>query len=423
MPHGAAMHALVARLYPICRSITGDGVRETLRILQEQAPIEIREVPTGTPVFDWTVPQEWNVRDAWVKDSRGERIIDFRAHNLHVLNYSTPVEGTFSLAELRPHLHSDPAHPDRIPYRTSYYQANWGFCLPHAQAQALPEDRYEVRIDATLADGSLTYGECFVPGRDEGAGEVLVSTHVCHPSLANDNLSGIAVAVALIGRLREAPPRLGYRFLFIPGTIGSITWLALNEARLGAIRHGLVLANLGDPGRLHYKRSRRGAFVDRAAAHVLGRRDGRVLDFVPYGYDERQYCSPGIDLPVGCLSRTPWGRFPEYHTSADDLDFVRPEALADSLDALAGIVAVLERDRTWRNLAPKGEPQLGRRGLYDAIGGRSDAQARQMAMLWVLNLSDGTHGLLDIAERAGLDFALVADAAETLAEHGLLADP
>jgi aminopeptidase-like protein len=421
MDPGAGMHALIARLYPICRSITGDGVRETLRILQERAPIEIREVPTGTAVFDWTVPQEWNIRDAYIKDSRGNRVVDFRAHNLHVLNYSTPVHATLSLAELRSHLYSDPAHPDRIPYRTSYYQPNWGFCLPHARAEALPDDRYEVMIDATLADGSLTYGECFLPGSDPEAGEVLMSAHVCHPSLANDNLSGIAVAAALIGQLREAPHRLGYRFLFVPGTIGSITWLARNEARLGAIRHGLVLANLGDPGPLHYKRSRRGAAIDRAAAHVLGRRDGRMLDFTPYGYDERQYCSPGLNLPVGCLSRTPWGRFPEYHTSADDLGFVRPEALADSLDALAEIVGVLERDRAWRNLMPKGEPQLGRRGLYDAIGGRSDAKARQMAMLWVLNMSDGTASVLDIAERAGLGFALVADAAETLAAHGLLA--
>lgn len=418
---GAAMKALIARLYPICRSITGEGVRETLGILREEIPLEIHEVPSGTPVFDWVVPDEWVIHDAFVKDAAGERIIDFQAHNLSVVNYSRPFKGTLTLDELRPHLHAEAEHPDWIPYRTSYYQENWGFCLPWNRLQAMGPGPYEVEIDAEVKPGSLTYGECFIEG--ESAEEVLVSAHCCHPSLANDNLSGIAVAVELIKGLMAAKPRLSYRFIFIPGTIGSITWLALNEARLSAIKAGLVAVNLGDPGIMHYKKSRRGdALIDRAAAHVLkARGDHRVEDFSPYGYDERQFCSPGIDLPVGCLSRTPYGRFPEYHTSADNLDLVRAEALGNSLAAFREIFAVLERDGTWLNLSPMAEPMLGRRGLYAAIGGRSDTKDRQMAMLWVLNQSDGRHSLLDIAEKAGLPFALIADAAEVLAAHDLLA--
>jgi aminopeptidase-like protein len=417
---GREMHRLIAELFPICRSITGDGVRETLAILGREAPITVHEVPSGTPVLDWVVPPEWTIRDAWVKNAAGERVVDFRACNLHLVSYSVPVRAEMTLAELRPHLHSDPAHPDWVPYRTSYYKEDWGFCLAHRVLEALPEGRYEVVIDSTLAPGSLTYGECFLPG--ESAEEVLFSAHVCHPSLANDNLSGLAVATRLIGRLMARRRRLSYRFVFAPGTIGAITWLARNEARLGAIRHGMVLSNLGDGGGLHYKRSRQGdAGVDRAAALTLARRGGVVLDFEPYGYDERQYCSPGFDLAVGCLSRTPYGRFAEYHTSADDLSLVRPEALADSLEAVEAVVEVLERDGTYLNVNPKGEPMLGRRGLYAAIGGAPDAKERQLALLWVLNLSDGRHSLLDVAERSGLGFAAVAGAADALLAHDLLA--
>jgi aminopeptidase-like protein len=418
---GQAMHELVAELFPICRSITGEGVRETLRILGRDLPIAVHEVPSGTAVLDWTVPPEWTIRDAYVADSRGTRVLDFRASNLHVVSYSRPVRATMTLEDLRPHLHSDPAHPDWIPYRTSYYKEDWGFCAGHHVLEALPEDRYEVVIDSTLAPGSLTYGECFLPGATPD--EVLLSAHICHPSLANDNLSGLAVASFLIRRLLQRERRYGYRIVFAPGTIGAIAWLARNEGMLAAIRHGLVLSNLGDPGPMHYKRSRRGdAAVDRAAVLTVGGEPGScILDFEPYGYDERQYCSPGFDLPVGCLSRTPYGRFPEYHTSADNLDLVRPEALADSLAMLDRILTVLERDATYVNLSPKGEPMLGRRGLYASIGGQSDAQTRQLALLWVLNLSDGQHSLLTVAERSRLGFAAIADAADALEAGGLLA--
>jgi aminopeptidase-like protein len=422
MTTGQELFAMVAELYPICRSITGDGVRATLEIVGRELDLEVHEVPTGTQVLDWTVPREWNVRDAWVAGPDGKRVIDFQDSNLHLVSYSVPVRATMPLAELRQHLFTLPEQPDWVPYRTSYYAEGWGFCASQRLVDSLPEGDYEVCVDTILGDGHLTYGEHLVEGRTED--EVLVSCHVCHPSLANDNLSGITVATRLAGMLAEARPRYSYRFLFIPGTIGSITWLARNEDRLHRIRHGLVLACVGDPGGFTYKRSRRGdAEIDRAVAHVLERsgRDHRVVDFTPYGYDERQYCSPGFDLPVGCLSRSSYASYPEYHTSADDLDLVRPEHLQDSLETCWEVVQVLEGNRRYLNLSPKGEPQLGKRGLYGSIGGRSDAEERQMAMLWLLNQSDGDHSLLDVADRAGLPFALVAEAAKALEDAGLLA--
>lgn len=419
---GEAMYRLIERLYPICRSITGDGVRETLAAIREHVPLEVHEVPSGTPVLDWTVPKEWNIRDAWVKDASGRRVIDFRASNLHVVGYSVPVRRRLSLAELKPHLHTLPDHPDWIPYRTSYYQESWGFCLAHNRLLALEEGEYEVEIDSTLSDGALTYGELVLPGEQEE--EFLLSCHVCHPSLCNDNLSGIALATFLAARLAaRRARRCTYRFLFIPGTIGSITWLARNEPAVARIRHGLVVNCVGDGGPFTYKRSRRGdAEIDRAASHVL-RHSGRaydVIDFFPYGYDERQYCSPGFNLPVGALSRTTHGHYPQYHTSADDLGFVRPGALAESLELYEAVIDVIERNRRYRNLSPKGEPQLGRRGLYRALGaGRSSED--EMAVFWVLNLGDGEHDLLAVAERARMPFPAIARAADALAATGLLA--
>lgn len=413
------MPALIARLYPICRSITGDGVRETLRILSEQIPLEVREVPSGTTVFDWTVPREWNIREAWIKDSTGQKLIDFHKLNLHVVSYSSPIRQRMRLATLREHLFTIPEHPGVVPYRTSYYEENWGFCLSEEQLSRFDEEQeYEVLIDSSLQDGRLTYGEVLLPGEQKE--EVLFSCHTCHPSLADDNLSGIAVAVALAQRVASFPRRYSYRFLFVPGTIGSITWLARNEDTLARIQHGLVLTCVGDASNLTYKRSRRGnAEIDRAFAHVL-QHSGEphsVIDFFPYGYDERQYCSPGIDLPVGCLMRARHGEFPEYHTSADNLDFVRAEALADSFAKCLAVIELLEGNRIYLNKKPKGEPQLGRRGLYAGIGKRD----HELAYLWVLNLSDGKHSLLDIAERANLPFAAIKSAATALSATDLLA--
>lgn len=417
---GRELHAFAAELYPICRSITGAGIRQTLEKIGERIPLEKVHVPTGTRVFDWTVPKEWNIRDAYIKDSRGRRVVDFQKSNLHVLNYSTPIRAHMKLGELKPHLFTIPEQPDRIPYRTSYYKEDWGFCLSHNQLLAMSEDLYEVAIDSSLENGQLTYGECFLRG--ERTGEVLISCHVCHPSLADDNLSGLAVATFLAKLLSECPRRYSYRFLFIPGTIGAITWLAQNRQIAERIEHGLVLTCVGDSGGFHYKKSRRGnAEIDRATAHVLKHQDEpfEILEFSPYGYDERQYCSPGFNLPVGCLMRSVWGTFPEYHTSADDLDFIHPASLAGSLRLCAAIVGILENNRKYRNLNPFCEPQLGRRKLYRATGGGA-IQEETNARLWVLNLSDGEHSLLDIAERSGIGFPRVREAADVLLKGGLL---
>jgi aminopeptidase-like protein len=419
---GEEMHALLRDLYPLCRSITGDGLRKTLRMLGAGLPMSIEEVPSGTSVLDWEVPDEWNVRKAYIARENGERVVDFADNNLHVVQYSMPIDRIVPIEELRKHLHSLPEAPDRVPYRTAYYAKTWGFCLAHHMLEGMTDPAYRVRIDSTLAPGHLSYGELFLPGASED--EVLLSIHCCHPSLANDNLSGMVVARALAQRLSPRARRLSYRFLFIPGTIGSITWLARNEDRTGRIRHGLVLSCLGDKGGLTYKKSRRGdAMIDRTVAHVLKHHGGayRTMPFIPYGYDERQYCSPGFNLPVGCLMRSPNGTFPEYHTSGDDLDFVRPESLSDSLAVLTKIVEILEKDGVYRNTSPKGEPQLGRRGLYRPIGGQQDAaDYDQLVLLWALNLSDGEHSLLDIATRAERPFAMVRAAADALMKAGLL---
>jgi aminopeptidase-like protein len=420
---GAQMHRLIERLYPICRSITGDGVRETLDVVGELLPLERHEVPSGTDVFDWKVPKEWNIRDAYVADASGRRVVDFRQLNLHVVNYSVPVRRTMSLDELRPRLYSLPQFPDRVPHRTSYFNEDWGFCLRHRDLELLEPGEYEVVIDSTLEDGSLTYAECVIPGETDD--EVLLSTHVCHPSLCNDNLSGIALATFLARHLLDRPNRRTYRLLLIPGTIGSITWLARNREALDRIRCGLVLSTAGDAGPLHYKRTRSGSSeIDQAVIHSLAHsgKQYEVRDFEPYGYDERQYSSPGIGLEIGSLTRTPYGQFDEYHTSADDLDFVRPDALEDTLEQHISALAVLDGNGRYVNLRPHGEPQLGRHGLYAALGGRKGDNSAELAVLWVLNFSDGDHSLLDIADRAGLPFAAVRAAADALLEVDLLAD-
>ena len=479
---GRSMMDLAAELYPIPRSLTGDGVRETLERIARRIPLETHELPTGTPVLDWTVPKEWNPREAWIRDPSGRRVVDFADHSLHLVGYSVPVHCQLSLNDLRPRLHSLPDQPDLIPYRTSYYEETWGFCLPHRLLESLPDGEYEVFIDASLEDGSMTWGECLLPGSTTE--EVVISSHVCHPQLANDNLSGIAVAVHLAQALAAVPERrYSYRFLFAPGGIGAIAWLARNRDRLDTFRHGLIAANLGDAGSFHYKKSRRGdAEIDRAVVAGLAELGEELVteDFFPFGYDERQYCSPGFDLPVGVLTRTPWGQYPEYHTSGDDLSFVRADALAGSLGAYLATATVLEEgqgapaghprargrahglvrgwrgsappgfwpaaaeggqkganrsgpdarsaqagsrrtagDRRYRNLEPFGEPQLGRRGLYGGLGG-AGRKDREIAMLWVLNQSDGENSLLDIAERSEMPVEVVAEAADALREAGLL---
>jgi len=411
---GAEAHALVERLYPFCRSLTGDGVRKTLRVLQEIIPVEIHEVPTGTRAYDWIVPDEWNVTDAYVLDARGRRVIDFRASNLQLAGYSVPVDAQVTKAELLEHLFTDPDHPDHVPYRHFYYQQGWGFCVTRAQREALDDPVYRVRIDSRLAPGSLTYGEFVVPGQQSG--EVVISTHTCHPSLCNDNLSGIVTSALLAREIARSPGRIGYRFLFVPATLGPLVWLSRNEAIVSRTVGGLVVAGVGDPGPFTYIRSRRGdAPIDRAVAHVFAHATGEassIREFAPTGYDQRQYCSPGFDLPMGCFMRTPNGEYPEYHTSADNPDFVTPSALGESWRVMRLALEILDEDRTFVNLSPKGEPRLGPRGLF--------ADAERLGLFWILNFSDGRHSLLDIAERAQLPFWQLREGARRLEDCGLL---
>jgi len=420
---GMEMFRLIERLYPICRSITGNGVRETLKILKDYIRLEVHEVPSGTQVFDWTVPKEWNISDAYLKNSKGKKVIDFKKSNLSVVSYSHPIKKLISLDELKKHLFTLPDHPEWIPYRTSYYQEDWGLCLSQKQFLELDEREYEVCIDSVLENGYLTYGEYYIQGKEKE--EVLISCHICHPSLCNDNLSGIALATHLAQKLSSTTTRYSYRFLFIPGTIGAITWLAMNENRATLIKHGLVFTGVGDSGNITYKKSRRGnAEIDRAAAHVLqhSNRPHQIIQFFPYGYDERQYCSPGFNLPVGCFMRTPHGQYQEYHTSADNLGFIKIESLADSFISAWMIFQVLEGNKKYKNTNPKCEPQLGKRKLYDSVGGQSKRVIDQLAMLWVLNMSDGLHSLLDIAIIAELPFSSIRLAADSLLEKKLLSE-
>ena len=418
---GSQIYKLIEELYPICRSITGNGVRKTLSIIGKHIPIAVHEIPTGTKAFDWQVPKEWNIRDAYIKDKSGKRIVDFNELNLHVLNYSMPVNKKLPLNELKKHIFTLPDRPEWVPYRTSYYQENWGFCMSHNQLESLPDEEYEINIDSSLEPGHLSYGEFFIPGESED--EILISTHICHPSLCNDNLSGISIAAYLAKILSEKKNKYSYRFLFIPGTIGSIVWLSRNEQNIHKIKHGLVITLLGDKSDFSYKKSRRGnAEIDHVVDHYFKSIDVPLnsIDFFPYGYDERQYCSPGFNLPVGCLTRNPHGEFPEYHTSADNLDFVKPEKLEESLNRLMDILFILDNNSYYINTNPKCEPQLGKRGLYDKIGGSNESKNMQLAVLWILNQSDGNNSLLDIARKANIEFRIIYKAAKALIDGGLL---
>ncbi|WP_431323948.1 DUF4910 domain-containing protein [Rhizobium sp. YTU87027] len=419
---GPAIYALASRLFPICRSITGSGVRETINILREYVDIELHEVATGTKVFDWVVPPEWNIRDAYIRDAAGRKVVDFARTNLHVMSYSRNVRKVMPLSELKEHIYTLPAQPDLIPYKTAYYIDDWAFCMSHSQFLELADGDYQVVIDSTKADGHLSYGEFL--HRGTSGREVLLSAHICHPSLANDNCSGLAVLTHLAQLLRGRNTRYSYRFLFAPGTIGSLTWLFRNEDRLGSIDHGLVVSCIGDGGGPIYKKSRRGnAIIDRLMARIsCAETLMTVQDFSPYGYDERQFCSPGFNMPVGLLQRSAFGTFAQYHTSADDLDFIRPEHLASSFQMLIDVIDALEGNWIPLNLSPKGEPQLGKRGLFATVGGHKTNTVKTMAYLWVLNLADGKHSLLDIAERASMVFSEISEAAARLRDAGLLAD-
>jgi len=418
---GEEIYGLIKRLFPICRSITGNGVRETLKIINEHIPIEIKEVPSGTKVFDWEIPNEWNIKDAYIKNSNGEKIVDFAKSNLHVLHYSIPIKKKIKFVDLKEHLYSLPEQPDLIPYLTSFYNENWGFCLSHKQLESMKDEEYEICIDSTLEKGHLTYGEYNLKGESEE--EVLLSCYVCHPSICNDNLSGVSLLTFLAKKMSGMKLRYSYRFLFIPETIGAITWLSMNEKNIFKIKHGLVATCLGDPGNSTYKKTRDGdSEIDKVVEKVLieSEKPFKILDFWPSGSDERQFSSPGFNLKVGSLMRTVYGQFPEYHTSADNLDFVRPKFLEDSFHKYINSIFILEHNLTYRNLNPKCEPHLGKRGLYSTIGGKKHEGVDEMAIMWVLNMSDGDNSLLDISYKAKINFIQIKKAADTLFQNNLL---
>ena len=422
---GSEAMALAERLYPLRRSLTGEGVRATLEALAEVIPLDITEVPSGTRVFDWEVPPEWNVGEGWIADAAGRRLVQLADHPLHVLGYSEGVAGRFRGSELQEHLWSLPDDPTLIPARTSYWERRWGFSLADRVRNEIDDDEvYDVLIEATHdSGGSMTYAEAVVPGMADD--EILITSYTCHPGLANDGVSGLVVAALLMRSIRTVTLRHTVRLLLAPATIGSIAWLAANEDRVSCIRAGVVVSCVGDRGPLTLKHSRRGdTTIDRAAAAVVAGRGGSERPFTPWGTDERQFCSPGFDLPVVALTRTPHGQFPEHHTSADDLALLDGPKLAESVAALAAIVDVVDANRRFLNLSPKGEPRLGERGLYPTLSAGVPGGGEELvpAFLWVLSLSDGSHTLLDIAERSSLPFALVARAAETLVAKGLLSD-
>ncbi|MGW6780756.1 DUF4910 domain-containing protein [Brucella pseudogrignonensis] len=421
---GDEIHALAARLFPICRSLTGEGVRQTLAIIREQLPLDIHRIATGDRIFDWQVPREWLIRDAYIEDDAGRRVVDFRQSNLHVVNFSGPVRARMSLAALRSHIHTLPDQPDCIPYRTCYHNNEWGFCMAHDALLKMQDEHYQVVIDAEHRAGFLDYGEFIHKGATENV--FLISTHLCHPSLANDNCSGIALLSFVGAALKRRQTRFTYRLLFGPATFGALAWLKHNQTQLPLIKHGLVLSCVGDGGGPNYKRSRRGnAEIDQIMAYLLPRTglpDAKLHDFWPYGYDERQFCSPGFNLPVGSFQRSLYGTFPEYHTSNDDLDFIKADYLEQSYHLVMQAIDLAERNWIPVNTAPLGEPQLGRRGLYDHADGRQGTADYGMALLWVLNLADGSQSLLDIASRSRIDFETLCYAAQRLRAIGLL-DP
>jgi aminopeptidase-like protein len=416
------MIRLIRDLFPLSRSVTGNGLRSTLSRIRCEIPLTIREVPSGTRVLDWEIPREWNIREGWIETLDGRRVVDLSASNLYVMSYSGPVDRVVSREELAAHVHTLPNQPNLIPYRKSYFGDGWAFCLPDATWMSMQDESYRVRIDSDFSAGSLSYGELLIPGSEPD--EFVISAHCCHPSLANDNLSGIAVATALARTLLTRKTRLSYRFLFIPATFGSLAWLAQNESVLPRIQHGLVLSCVGDSGPFHYKQSRRGATqIDRAVARVLAERNESfsILPFRPDGCDERQFCSPAYNLPFGCFMRSPNGTFPQYHTSADNLDFVKEDALRGSLAVLLQVLDLLEENVTYVRRDGRGEPFLGRHGLYQALtGGERAEETMQLAVQWVLNLADGENDILDIADRSGLSHTQLVAAARAAREVDLI---
>jgi aminopeptidase-like protein len=417
------IYNLCVELFPICRSITGNGVRKTLEIIKNHLPaLKTYEIPTGTRAFDWTVPEEWNITEAYIIDPDGQKIVDFQQNNLHVVGYSVPVNRTIDLDELQAHLYSIPEQPEAIPYITSYYQKRWGFCLPHNQRKSLKPGQYQVYIDSSLSKGHLTYGELILPGQTSE--EIFLSTYICHPSMANNELSGPAVTTFLAKWLLDQKDRkYSYRIIFIPETIGSIVYLSQNLPEMKArIIAGFNITCIGDERSYSYLASRYGnTLADKIARHVLKHLQP---DFISYSYlerasDERQYCSPGIDLPVATIMRTKYGAYPEYHTSLDNLDFISPDGLYGGYNILERCLMCLERNEIVKTTVLC-EPQLGKRGLYPSLSTKNSQQIVRN-MMNLIAYCDGTNDLLSIAEIIEVPMWELFDMVDVLKSHHLLA--
>ena len=419
---GQEMYQWVSDLFPLCRSLTGEGVRATLRYLREHLPeMEFFEVPSGTTCFDWTVPDEWNIREAWVANEAGEKIINFAEHNLHVVGYSEPVDKVVSLAELNEHLHSLPDQPNAVPYVTSYYRRNWGFCCTHNLRQSLSEQQYRVYIDSTLAPGHMTYASAFFPGESEKT--ILLSTYMCHPSMANNELSGPALQTALGRWVKEKKRRHSYLLLYMPETIGAIYYLSRQLRRLQrTVRAGFVLSCCGDDKAWTYLPSREGnTLSDKVLLYWLEDHQPHFkrYSFLDRASDERQYQSPGVDIPVIPFARSLYRHYPEYHTSLDDLRVVSPKGLQESYDALTGCLELLDENRIYRNTCLC-EPQLGKRGLYPTTSIKGGYDDTVDIIINFLTHCDGRLDVLDIAKRIGVPALRCLPEVRKLVENGLL---
>jgi len=449
---GEDMMRLMHELFPICRSITGNGVRETLDIINEHISVKKVEIPSGKEVFDWTIPDEWNINDGYIIEPNGEKIVDFKKLNLHILNYSTPIEKIIELDDLKKHIFSDPNLPEVVPYVTSYYKKNWGFCMSQNQLDGLKEGKYKIKIDSVLEPGNLTFGEFYIKGKSEE--EIIISTYICHPSMCNDNLSGVVLCTLLAKFFKNISLNYSIRFLFIPETIGAIAWLSLNEGNLSKIKHALNISDIGNKGKIIYKKSRRGnAQVDKIVRNILDDNhvSSKTIEFFPYGSDERQFCSPGINLPMGHLMREFYDITNDgiqksgYHTSGDNFSIISQESLEEAYKICIQIIFELnkidvikkekEDDRNinfpneeyYYNLKPKCEPQLGKYKIYEEIGeqeigGKYDIRKKEMryAIFWVLNYSDGNYSLKEISEKSEIKMEIIKNVANILEQKKLI---
>ncbi len=426
LPDDGELTSLLNELWPICRSITGPGFNQSLDILKAIIPFKEDLFASGSWAYDWQIPEEWQIRDAWIKNSKGEKIIDFKKHNLHVIGYSTPVDQKMTLKELQPFLHSLPDQPGAIPYLTSYYNKRWGFCLSHNELAKLPEDTYHIFIDSELKPGHLKTGSVVLPATVKTDKEIFLSTYLCHPSMANNELSGPIVMSFLYRALAKLPERkYNIRFAIVPETIGSIAYLSKygEELKKNCVA-GFVLTCCGDTNKLTYKRSREKNVLNGITESILAKTGvpHKILDFFPTGSDERQYCSPGFNLPVGSLMRSMYSDYPEYHTSLDDRNFVSAQGLKESIYLYLQVIVSLMENKTYVSKVQNGEPRLGPRGLYPQLGGAKETKETVEKMMWVLNFADGKHDLYDVCSRSGFKILDLAVEAHNLKNAGLLTE-